>query len=103
MDEYWPNLTCKQGSGNSCDTFWKHEFQKHGTCAKSMDCLDTDTEYFQNTVKFFKQLEVDRKTFKSSFFKSLLILCNPTDTSRITSTTNNGSLKISIVKKWLRK
>ena len=65
MKEYWPNLTCKPGSGNSCDTFWKHEFQKHGTCAKSMDCLDTDTEYFKNTVDFFKQLEVDRNTFKN--------------------------------------
>ena len=63
MNEYWPNLTCKPGSGDSCDTFWKHEFQKHGACAKSMDCLDTDTEYFENTVNFFKQLEVDRKTF----------------------------------------
>ena len=65
MNEYWPNLTCKPGSGDSCDTFWKHEFQKHGACAKSMNCLDTDTEYFQNTVDFFKQLEVDRKTFKT--------------------------------------
>ena len=65
MNEYWPNLACKPGSGESCDSFWKHEFGKHGTCAKSKPCLDTDTEYFQNTVRFFKQLEVDRAAFNS--------------------------------------
>ena len=74
MNEYWPNLTCKPGSRESCDSFWKHEFGKHGTCAKSMPCLDTDTEYFENTVRFFKQLEVDRAAFNGHLINEISVL-----------------------------
>jgi ribonuclease T2 len=45
MDTYWPNL---QSHGTS-DSFWKHEWEKHGTCAAdgSMPGISDELSFFQ--------------------------------------------------------
>lgn len=43
-------------STGSDDTFYAHEWEKHGTCA--MDLFDTEKEYFQSTVNLNKRLDI---------------------------------------------
>lgn len=51
MDEQW--LSVKK-SGN--DAFWKHEWQKHGTCATGYSQYD----YFNKTLSLFERYDVNR-------------------------------------------
>lgn len=34
---------------------WKHEWKKHGTCAKSLPALDSELKYFQQALNWSKQ------------------------------------------------
>lgn len=43
----WPNLFTTE----TTDSFWKHEWLKHGTCAISLPQLDTELKYFSEAIK----------------------------------------------------
>ena len=59
MNTYW-----KDANGND-ETFWEHEFGKHGTCISTLDtkCYTGYTpqeevvDYFNTTVALFKTLD----------------------------------------------
>ncbi|XP_003748072.1 ribonuclease Oy [Galendromus occidentalis] len=50
LDEYWPSVT----SENS-DSFWSHEWSKHGTCAKSIPRLSGEYNYFSQTLQLYSK------------------------------------------------
>lgn len=47
--KYWPNLL----TTNSMDytRFWKHEYEKHGSCASSYEGLQTMEQYFSTSIQ----------------------------------------------------
>lgn len=48
LDLHWPNIIDKTPHLN----FWKHEWEKHGTCAASLDTLNSEHKYFQHGIQF---------------------------------------------------
>jgi ribonuclease I len=50
LNKYWNSCIGKS------DTFWKHEFEKHGTC---FDPPTTEFDYFNNTLTTFHKLKND--------------------------------------------
>ncbi|KAK1308659.1 Ribonuclease 1 [Acorus calamus] len=52
MQSDWPTLACPSGNGLK---FWKHEWEKHGTCSESM--LDHHA-YFETALKLKDQLNL---------------------------------------------
>lgn len=49
MQKYWPSYQ------QSDDTFWAHEYEKHGTCASSITRLSTQFDFFETTLQLTKQ------------------------------------------------
>ncbi|GMJ05667.1 RIBONUCLEASE 1, ribonuclease 1 [Hibiscus trionum] len=49
MRRNWPTLACPSGSG---ETFWSHEWEKHGTCSESV--FDQHS-YFETTLGLKQQ------------------------------------------------
>ena len=37
------------------DGFWRHEYEKHGSCATSLGQLDTQEEYFRQAIEWHRQ------------------------------------------------
>lgn len=40
--EFWPNLY----TNTPLESFWKHEWEKHGTCALSLPEIQSESDYF---------------------------------------------------------
>ncbi|KAM5228753.1 ribonuclease T2 [Ctenodactylus gundi] len=56
MNLYWPDV--KHPSNGS--RFWKHEWEKHGTCAAQLDALDSERKYFGKSLELYWQLDLTR-------------------------------------------
>ncbi|EHB17589.1 Ribonuclease T2 [Heterocephalus glaber] len=54
MNLYW--LDIKHPLNGS--RFWKHEWEKHGTCAAKLDALDS--KYFGKSLVLYKQIDLTR-------------------------------------------
>ncbi|KAF2553560.1 hypothetical protein F2Q68_00036164 [Brassica cretica] len=52
MQKSWPTLACPSGSG---ETFWEHEWEKHGTCSESV--IDQH-EYFQTALNLKQKTDL---------------------------------------------
>ncbi|PON58321.1 Ribonuclease T2-like [Parasponia andersonii] len=52
MEEEWPTFSCPSNNGTK---FWAHEWNKHGTCSKSV--LDQH-DYFQATLNLKKKVDL---------------------------------------------
>uniref|UniRef100_A0A7M5WWI4 Uncharacterized protein n=2 Tax=Clytia hemisphaerica TaxID=252671 RepID=A0A7M5WWI4_9CNID len=50
----WPNLYEEE----TVDSLWKHEFEKHGTCAQSLESFKEQRSYFTNTLAYFDKWNV---------------------------------------------
>jgi len=46
LEQYWPNLY----ADSSVDSLWKHEYEKHGTCAAQLPTFADEHDYFKNTL-----------------------------------------------------
>jgi ribonuclease T2 len=44
--KYWPNLY----TNTPLESFWKHEWEKHGTCALSLPQIKSESDYFNLTI-----------------------------------------------------
>lgn len=66
MDEMnlkWPSLVGTKGSKE----FWRHEWEKHGTCAAQNTILDSMLKYFSTTLKLHDQFDMDLLMKKAGF------------------------------------
>ncbi|XP_010937157.1 extracellular ribonuclease LE [Elaeis guineensis] len=52
MQAKWPTLACPSGDGSA---FWKHEWEKHGTCSES---ILNQHSYFNTTLNLKKQVDL---------------------------------------------
>ncbi|XP_055353906.1 ribonuclease Oy-like [Paramacrobiotus metropolitanus] len=51
LQTVWPNLITSKPD----DSFWAHEWTKHGTCAASVPALAGEFNYFNKLLQFYKQ------------------------------------------------
>lgn len=54
LNEYWYSYY----DLNDSRSFWRHEWLKHGTCARDIPALKGESNYFGTTLKMAKQLDV---------------------------------------------
>ncbi|CAJ0942126.1 unnamed protein product, partial [Mesorhabditis belari] len=52
----WPNLYPKQ----TISSLWKHEWEKHGTCAQIDPILSSQLKYFNSTLQQLSRFHVDK-------------------------------------------
>ncbi|ULT87718.1 hypothetical protein L3Y34_007116 [Caenorhabditis briggsae] len=50
----WPNLYPKK----TIQSFWKHEYDKHGTCAQSEKLFESELAYFTEVMNVFDAIDV---------------------------------------------
>ena len=70
MNEYWKDI-----NGDD-ETFWEHEWSKHGTCINTIDpdCYENYQpqvevgEFFEKVVDLFKGLDTYQVCFSLPFF-----------------------------------
>ncbi|XP_041420482.1 ribonuclease T2-like isoform X1 [Xenopus laevis] len=65
MNQYWPDLLHPNKS-----QLWRHEWQKHGTCAASLECLNTQLKYFSKGLELYKQVDLNSVLEKSGIIPS---------------------------------
>jgi len=53
LDRYWPNLF----AGTSSQKFWKHEYEKHGTCAALVKGFETEHIYFSRAMEILQKFD----------------------------------------------
>ncbi|CAB3397883.1 unnamed protein product [Caenorhabditis bovis] len=56
MKKFWPNLYPKK----TVKSFWKHEYDKHGTCAQSDEKFSTEFKYFKMILDIYKKLNISK-------------------------------------------
>ncbi|XP_035167270.1 ribonuclease T2-like [Oxyura jamaicensis] len=56
MTRYWPDVI--HPSLNSTH-FWKHEWEKHGTCAATLQVLNSQKKYFGKTLELYWQVDLN--------------------------------------------
>uniref|UniRef100_A0A287ARI5 Ribonuclease T2 n=1 Tax=Sus scrofa TaxID=9823 RepID=A0A287ARI5_PIG len=57
MRLYWPDVL--HSSPNHSVHFWRHEWEKHGTCAAQLDALNSQRKYFGKTLDLYKELALN--------------------------------------------
>ncbi|CAD5123217.1 DgyrCDS11578 [Dimorphilus gyrociliatus] len=60
LQTYWPNMF----PDTDPNQLWKHEYEKHGTCAISVSKVNTEYNYFNYTLALRKWLNIDEKLAK---------------------------------------
>ncbi|XP_019515070.1 PREDICTED: ribonuclease T2 isoform X1 [Hipposideros armiger] len=56
MRIYWPDVIHSSPNGSF---FWKHEWQKHGTCAAQLDALNSQKKYFAKGLDLYRGLALN--------------------------------------------
>ncbi|XP_056419593.1 ribonuclease T2 [Hyla sarda] len=54
MNKWWPDILHP-----NCSTFWKHEWIKHGTCAASLSCLNSQHKYFSKGLELYSSVDLN--------------------------------------------
>lgn len=54
LDKRWPNIINDTPHTN----FWKHEWEKHGTCAASLETLNSEHKYFSKGIELNKMWDL---------------------------------------------
>ncbi|NXC94896.1 RNT2B Ribonuclease, partial [Certhia familiaris] len=68
MRHYWPDVL---HSSLNRTQFWKHEWEKHGTCAATLEVLNSQKKYFGKALDLYQQIfrlsfEARFETFRNS-------------------------------------
>uniref|UniRef100_A0A2R5LB57 Putative ribonuclease t2 n=1 Tax=Ornithodoros turicata TaxID=34597 RepID=A0A2R5LB57_9ACAR len=56
LNKYWPSLI-QLGA----EAFWKHEWDKHGTCAFTCPLISGQRNYFSRTMEYFHKVSIIQK------------------------------------------
>ncbi|XP_074044121.1 ribonuclease T2 isoform X2 [Macrotis lagotis] len=56
MKRFWPDIIHPSPNRSQ---FWKHEWEKHGTCAAQLDALNSQKKYFGKCLEFYKQIDLN--------------------------------------------
>uniref|UniRef100_A0A8C3JPV5 Uncharacterized protein n=1 Tax=Calidris pygmaea TaxID=425635 RepID=A0A8C3JPV5_9CHAR len=54
---YWPDVL---HSSLNRTQFWKHEWDKHGTCAATLQVLNSQKKYFGKALELYKHIDLNR-------------------------------------------
>ncbi|XP_018497521.1 ribonuclease DdI [Galendromus occidentalis] len=57
LNQNWPSYTATQ---DRYFTFWRHQWQKHGTCANDVPQLNSLVKFFETTLKLAKQHDIKK-------------------------------------------
>ncbi|XP_077865717.1 ribonuclease Oy-like [Saccoglossus kowalevskii] len=71
LNEFWPNLLTKK-HGTPYD-FWKHEWEKHGTCGTSLDVINSQHKYFVMGLKLNQKFDILQAFLKHNIKPSLKV------------------------------
>jgi len=66
MDKDWPNLMQDRPHYD----FWTHEYEKHGTCAETLEALSTEYKYFEKTLEIHEDMDIINSLMKSGIMPS---------------------------------
>ncbi|XP_073892864.1 ribonuclease T2 isoform X4 [Macaca fascicularis] len=61
MKAYWPDVI---HSFPNRSRFWKHEWEKHGTCAAQVDALNSQKKYFGRSLELYRELDLNSVLLK---------------------------------------
>ncbi|XP_020826061.1 ribonuclease T2 isoform X1 [Phascolarctos cinereus] len=61
MRHFWPDVIHPSPNRSQ---FWKHEWEKHGTCAAQLDALNSQKKYFGKCLEFYKNLDLNSMLLK---------------------------------------
>lgn len=61
MRAYWPDVI---HSFPNRSRFWKHEWEKHGTCAAQVDALNSQKKYFGRSLELYRELDLNSVLLK---------------------------------------
>ncbi|XP_042301089.1 ribonuclease T2 isoform X1 [Sceloporus undulatus] len=59
MKQYWPDVLHPNHTH-----FWKHEWDKHGTCAAELESLNSEKKYFSKALELYKNLDLNSYLLK---------------------------------------
>ncbi|XP_030052280.1 ribonuclease T2 [Microcaecilia unicolor] len=59
MFHLWPDVLHP-----NCSRLWKHEWQKHGTCAAELECMNSEHKYFSKTLELYKKYDLNSALLK---------------------------------------
>lgn len=59
MNEKWPSMVFPDNVPNN-DKFWKHEWEKHGSCALGLPGMNNLTSYFSKSLELMSQINVGK-------------------------------------------
>ncbi|KAK1171626.1 ribonuclease T2-like isoform X1 [Acipenser oxyrinchus oxyrinchus] len=54
MENWWPDVLHP-----GTNEFWKHEWEKHGTCAAVAESLNSENKYFAKALDLYKKVDLD--------------------------------------------
>ncbi|NXE51590.1 RNT2B Ribonuclease, partial [Casuarius casuarius] len=70
MRRYWPDVL---HSSQNCTHFWRHEWEKHGTCAATLQILNSQKKYFGKALELYQHLDLNRCASDFIIYPSFLI------------------------------
>uniref|UniRef100_UPI00398EF90C ribonuclease T2 n=1 Tax=Pristiophorus japonicus TaxID=55135 RepID=UPI00398EF90C len=65
LEHWWPDVIHPNTT-----MLWKHEWMKHGTCAATLESLDTQDKYFSKALELYHQLDLNSVLQKSGILPS---------------------------------
>jgi len=74
LESRWPSYYTSQPT-----SLWKHEWEKHGTCAMSLPALRGEPNYFALTMWLQQPLDLFRNLARSRIFPSATTMYKPAD------------------------
>ncbi|KAM9005026.1 ribonuclease T2 [Sarcophilus harrisii] len=68
MKHFWPDVIHPSPNRSQ---FWKHEWEKHGTCAAQLDALNSQKKYFGKCLDFYKDIDLNSILLKLGITPSI--------------------------------
>ena len=65
---HWTNVHANSKE----DSFWKHEWEKHGTCAAQLPQMDSELKYFEKGVALNAKFPLQKYLYDASITPGML-------------------------------